>query len=120
MPKMTPQELASKWATRTGAATQDVVNGVDRVTEHPGQKANPWLDAVSTAALAAAVDAAEKMGQYFWRLAEKRLTDPQDDLITQLLKKDIPRSDAIQARRLRRSASIAGRRHWQGFPAPPR
>jgi hypothetical protein len=39
MPKMSPQELAAKWATRTGAATQDVVAGVDRVTEHPGRKA---------------------------------------------------------------------------------
>jgi hypothetical protein len=39
MPKQTPAELAAKWATRTGAATQDVVAGVDRVTEHPGRKA---------------------------------------------------------------------------------
>ena len=39
MPKMTAAELAAKWATRTGAATQDVVAGVDRVTEHPGRKA---------------------------------------------------------------------------------
>lgn len=39
MPKMSPAELAAKWANRTGAATQDVVAGVDRVTEHPGRKA---------------------------------------------------------------------------------
>lgn len=39
MPKLTPGELAAKWATRTGAATQDVVAGVSRVTEHPGRKA---------------------------------------------------------------------------------
>jgi hypothetical protein len=39
MPKMTPAELAAKWANRTGASTQDVVSGVDRVTEHPGRKA---------------------------------------------------------------------------------
>lgn len=39
MPKMTPQELANKWKTRTSAATQDVIAGVDRVTEHPGRKA---------------------------------------------------------------------------------
>jgi hypothetical protein len=39
MPAMTPAELAAKWANRTGAATQDVVAGVNRVTEHPGRKA---------------------------------------------------------------------------------
>jgi hypothetical protein len=39
MPRMTPQELAAKWKTRTSAATQDVVAGVNRVTESPGRKA---------------------------------------------------------------------------------
>lgn len=39
MPKLTPSEAAAKWANRTGAATQDVVAGVNRVTEHPGRKA---------------------------------------------------------------------------------
>jgi len=44
MPKLTPAEQAAKWATRTGAATQDVVAGVDRVTEHPGRKAAAQVD----------------------------------------------------------------------------
>lgn len=39
MPRLTPTELASKWATRTAAATQDLVAGVERVTEAPGRKA---------------------------------------------------------------------------------
>lgn len=39
MAKLTPAEQAAKWANRTAAATQDVVAGVDRVTEHPGRKA---------------------------------------------------------------------------------
>lgn len=39
MPKMSPAELAAKWANRTGGASQDVVAGVDRVTESPGRKA---------------------------------------------------------------------------------
>lgn len=54
MPKMTPAELAAKWATRTGAATQDVVAGVDRVTEAPGRKAAAqkaaWQQNVAAAA----------------------------------------------------------------------
>jgi hypothetical protein len=39
MPRMTAAEIAAKWKTRASAATQDVVTGVDRVTEHPGRKA---------------------------------------------------------------------------------
>jgi hypothetical protein len=39
MPKISPQDGASKWARRTKAATQDVAAGVDRVTENPGTKA---------------------------------------------------------------------------------
>lgn len=39
MPKLTPTELATKWATRTAAATPDMVAGVERVTEAPGRKA---------------------------------------------------------------------------------
>lgn len=54
MPKMSAQELAAKWATRTGAATQDVVAGVDRVTEAPGRKAAAqkaaWQQNVAAAA----------------------------------------------------------------------
>lgn len=42
---MSPQELAAKWANRTSAATQDVVAGVNRVTEHPGRKAAAQVDA---------------------------------------------------------------------------
>lgn len=54
MPKMTPAELAAKWGTRTAAATQDVVAGVDRVTQAPGQKA-----AAQKAVWAANVQAAQ-------------------------------------------------------------
>lgn len=54
MPKMSPAEIAAKWATRTGAATQDVVAGVDRVTEAPGRKAAAqkavWQQNVAAAA----------------------------------------------------------------------
>lgn len=39
MPRMSASDLAAKWATRTSAATQDVVAGVNRVTEAPGRKA---------------------------------------------------------------------------------
>lgn len=39
MPRLTPTEVAAKWATRTAAATPDLVAGVERVTEAPGRKA---------------------------------------------------------------------------------
>jgi hypothetical protein len=62
MPKMTPAELAAKWAQRTGAATADVVSGVDRVTEHPGRKAAAQK-AVWQANVAAAADKWERRVQ---------------------------------------------------------
>lgn len=36
---LTPEQIAAKWAQRTGAATQDYVEGVQAVTEAPGAKA---------------------------------------------------------------------------------
>lgn len=59
MPKMTAQELAAKWASRTSAATADVVAGVDRVTESPGRKAAAQK-AVWASNVAAAVDKWER------------------------------------------------------------
>lgn len=53
MPRVTAQEGAEKWARNTAAATQDVVRGVDRVQQAPGQKAaaasGKWLNKVTQA-----------------------------------------------------------------------
>jgi hypothetical protein len=53
MTRVSPQEGADKWAQRTAAASQDVVRGVDRVTQAPGQKAaaqsGKWLTKVTQA-----------------------------------------------------------------------
>ena len=39
MARLTPEEAAAKWASRTGAAQGDYTAGVERVTEAPGRKA---------------------------------------------------------------------------------
>lgn len=39
MARVTPQEFADKWATRTQAASQDYTRGIQRVTQAPGAKA---------------------------------------------------------------------------------
>lgn len=39
MARLTPEEYAAKWATRTSAATQDYTAGVQRVQTAPGQAA---------------------------------------------------------------------------------
>ena len=53
MPRVSAQEGADKWARNTAAATQDVIRGVDRVSQAPGQKAaaqsGKWLQKVSQA-----------------------------------------------------------------------
>lgn len=53
MTRVSPQEGAEKWARNTAAATQDVVRGVERVTQAPGTKAaaasGKWLNKVSQA-----------------------------------------------------------------------
>lgn len=45
MARLSPEEAAEKWAARTGAATQDYVRGVERVTVPPGQLAARQRDA---------------------------------------------------------------------------
>lgn len=53
MTRVSPQEGAEKWARNTAAATQDVIRGVERVTQAPGAKAaaqsGKWLQKVSQA-----------------------------------------------------------------------
>lgn len=53
MARVSPQEGAEKWKRNTSAATQDVIRGVNRVTEAPGAKAarasGKWLARVSQA-----------------------------------------------------------------------
>jgi hypothetical protein len=44
MPKVNPQEGAAKWAKRTKNATQEVKDGVNRVSESPMAKAAQALD----------------------------------------------------------------------------
>lgn len=39
MARLTPEELAQKWAQRTSGAAQDYAAGVQRVTQSPGQAA---------------------------------------------------------------------------------
>lgn len=39
MPKMSPSEFAEKWARNLKGATSDIIRGIDRVTEAPGEKA---------------------------------------------------------------------------------
>lgn len=51
MTRVSPQEGAEKWARNTAAATQDVIRGVERVTQAPGVKAaaasQKWLQKVT-------------------------------------------------------------------------
>ena len=53
MTRVSPQEGADKWARNTSAATQDVIRGVQRVSQAPGQKAaaqaDKWLAKVTQA-----------------------------------------------------------------------
>jgi len=53
MAKLTPAEFANKWATRLGAATEDIQRGVNRVTDAPtekaAQKADKYLAKVTAA-----------------------------------------------------------------------
>lgn len=44
MAKVNAQEFVDKWGRRTKAATQDYVNGINRVTEAPGQAAAKSVD----------------------------------------------------------------------------
>lgn len=50
--RVTPEQAADKWASRLGAATQEITQGVARVTEAPGQKAaakfDKWLQGVQS------------------------------------------------------------------------
>lgn len=50
MAKMSPEEAAAKWASRTSAASAEYSAGVDRVTRSPGAaaaaKADKWFNAV--------------------------------------------------------------------------
>lgn len=42
--RVTPEQAQAKWVSRIGAASQDVANGVDRVTTAPGQAAAAKVD----------------------------------------------------------------------------
>ena len=46
MAKLTPQEFAEKWARRLQGSTQDIRQGIERVTEAPGEKAAAAQDAL--------------------------------------------------------------------------
>lgn len=48
MARVTPDEFASKWASRLSGATEDVRRGVQRVTEAPTQKAAAKKDKMKT------------------------------------------------------------------------
>jgi hypothetical protein len=39
MPKLSPEEIAAKYGRNAGAASSEYVQGVQRVTEHPGRRA---------------------------------------------------------------------------------
>jgi hypothetical protein len=39
MARLTPEQQAEKWAARLSGATNDIAQGIDRVTEAPGAKA---------------------------------------------------------------------------------
>ncbi len=53
MPKLTPAEGAKKWAGRLGVATQDVVDGINRVTVSPMVKSaaaeDKWFAKITAA-----------------------------------------------------------------------
>lgn len=42
--RVTPEQAQQKWVSRIGAASTDVANGVDRVTQAPGQLAAAKVD----------------------------------------------------------------------------
>lgn len=39
MAKLTPEQFAAKWASRLGASTQDIQNGINRITVSPTEQA---------------------------------------------------------------------------------
>jgi len=53
MPKLSPEQGAKKWSGRLGAATADVVEGINRVTESPMAKSaaaeDKWFAKISAA-----------------------------------------------------------------------
>lgn len=44
MPKITPQESVTKWQQRTAASVNDYVQGINRVSQAPGEKAAAQAD----------------------------------------------------------------------------
>jgi hypothetical protein len=54
MTRVSPQAGSDKWKTRLSAATQDITNGVNNVTQAPGlaaaAKRDKWLQGVNAAA----------------------------------------------------------------------
>ena len=52
--KSTPQDATSKWVTRLSGATQEITQGVNRVSKSPGQSAadkfNKWVAAMTSPA----------------------------------------------------------------------
>lgn len=53
--KSTPQDATTKWVSRLSGATQEITNGVNRVTQSPGASAaakfNKWVAAMTNPAI---------------------------------------------------------------------
>lgn len=56
MAKVTAQQYADKWGRRLKGATQDIRDGIDRVTEAPGKRAAAASDRMRTNLLASIDD----------------------------------------------------------------
>ena len=70
MARVTPEQMAEKWARRTSAASQDYVAGINRVTEAPGVAAAAKQDKY-----VAGVQEAAASGKWANRVASVSLAD---------------------------------------------